>query len=64
MRISASLGVVIVGLALSVNGIGGTGNILGGGPWWSGSNRVAAGSYYGNNTAAIAQLKANAADIL
>jgi filamentous hemagglutinin family protein len=64
MRTSVSLGVVITGLALSVNGLGGTGNILGGGSGSSGSNGVAASGYYGNNSAAIAQLKANANDIL
>jgi filamentous hemagglutinin family protein len=64
MRIGVSLGVVIVGLALSVNGYGGTGNILGGGAGSSGSNGVAANGYYGNNAAALAQLKANANDIL
>ncbi len=64
MRTSVSLGVVITGLALSVNGLGGTGNILGGGTGSSGSNGAAASGYYGNNSAAIAQLKANADDIL
>jgi filamentous hemagglutinin family protein len=58
------LGVAITGFALSVNGVGGTGNILGGGGGSSGSNGVAASGYYGNNSAAIAQLKANANDIL
>lgn len=64
MRTSVSLGVAITGLVLSVNGLGGTGNILGGGTGSSGSNGVAAGGYYGNNSAALAQLKANADDIL
>lgn len=63
MRTSVSLGVVITGLALSVTGFGGTGNILGGGGS-SGANGAAASGYYGNNAAAIAQLKANANDIL
>ncbi|MBV8274011.1 MAG: filamentous hemagglutinin N-terminal domain-containing protein, partial [Verrucomicrobia bacterium] len=64
MRTSVGLGVAIISFALSVNGLSGSGNILGGGGGSSGSNGVAASGYYGNNSAAIAQLKANAADTL